>query len=230
MAFRIPPQQIVGIKALLELPDDKVAEFLTVLRDSEPYFNTDDLSDHVEASSSVPRRIAYYILEVLSSLYLTLDAQRPVEDVATFLDQEIFPSLKAAEAFSPDNVEEQWKKLRAFFFVAVSLESSIGTTAKAGPVLTEHERIFNGVKIMTDLRPIFDHDVTEPPTAALIVHMVKITQRDRQSNETDFFFALDSNDLRTLQEALERAAQKEETLRKIMNTSGVKVLDVRLTY
>jgi hypothetical protein len=62
--------------------------------------------------------------------------------------------------------------------VALALDDTVGTAAKAGPVLTEHERIFEDARILTDVRPIFHPDLSEKPNAAVIVHMLRLTTRD----------------------------------------------------
>ena len=78
---------------------------------------------------------------------------------------------------------------------------------------------------MTDLRPIYHLKVSEKPDAAVIIHMLKISQRDNFGHHQDYYFALDSNDLVTLQELAQRAMAKEKTLKGIMESSGVTVLN-----
>jgi hypothetical protein len=112
----------------------------------------------------------------------------------------------------------------------LSLERSVGTAAKAGPVLTQHERIFVGARIMTDLRPIYHLDVSEKPDAAVIIHMLRITQRDNFGVHSDQYFALDSNDIAAMKELIDRAEKKEKTLKSIMQNSGVTVLDPKFFF
>lgn len=227
MSLIVPPPHTAGIKALIELPDDKIDGFLTALNEAGPQFNGADLSAKISKSVQLPRPLTQGIVDVLLSLYRTRDETKSVE---TFLDRDVYSALKRAGTLSLENEGAQWSKLRKFFLSALTLERTIGTTAKAGPVLTEHERIFSGVRIMTDLRPIYHLDIAEKPDAALIIHMLKITQRDKYGHRTDLYFAMDSNDIAAMKEVIERATQKEETLRKIMKDSGVNVLDVKSTY
>jgi hypothetical protein len=227
MAFRVPPEQIGHIKKFLELPDEKISGFLDALAKAGPQFNVADLAAEISGPLHVPNPLAEGIVQVLASLYLTRDSGQPIE---RFLDQHVFVALKRAQAFSPEDTKVQWIKLRKFLVAALSLERSVGTAAKSGPVLTQHERIFNGARIITDLRPIFHLNVSEKPDAAVIVHMLKITQRDNFGHQSDEYFALDSNDITLMKELFERAAKKEETLKGIVANSGLTVLDPKLFF
>jgi hypothetical protein len=227
MAFRVPADQIGHIKKFLELPDEKIDGFLDALSKADPQFNVADLAAEISGPLDVSRPLADGIVRVLASIYLTRDLGISLEK---FVDREVFSALKRAQVFAPENIEVQWTRLRKFLVAALSLERSVGTAAKAGPVLTEHERIFAGARIMTDLRPIYHLNVSEKPDAAVIIHMLKITQRDNFGNLSDEYFALDSNDIATMKKLLERAEKKEKTLKGIIENSGVTVLDPKLFF
>ena len=227
MALRVPDRQIEHIKQFLDLPDDKIEGFLDALAKVRPQFNIYDLSDEISGRLELPGDLTLGIARVLQSLYLARNEETGNEETTpleTFLDQEVLVALKKAETFSAKHAEAQWASLRKFLIGALSLESTVGTAAKAGDVLTQHERIFVRARMLTDVRPIFHLDVSEKPESAVIVHMLRITQRDNLRNLTEKYFALDSNDIRTLKALLDRALKKEETLRSLMKDSGTTVL------
>jgi hypothetical protein len=227
MALRVPPPQIASIRAFLELSDRQMDAFIGALAQAGPQFNVNDLSAEISSPLGLPQDLTFGIIRVLASLYLTRDRRQPIEK---FVDDDVHAALMAARAFSPEQSEVQWQKLRKFLLGALTLERSLGTAAKAGPVLTEHERIFTGAKIMTDFRPIFHLNVSDKPDAAVVIHMLKISTRDHHQNHSDQYFALDSNDLVVMKHIIERAIEKEKTLRRIVKDSGVTVLDPRLLY
>jgi hypothetical protein len=230
MSLTVPPRHVVGIKALLELPDDKLNALLEVLRDAEPQFNVEDLAESVSEKAGLSSVLTESILDAVASVYRTFDPNSPASQVNDFLEHGVRPALKKANLFPAETEETKWKKFKNFFEAVFSFERSVGTTIKAGPVLTEHERIFDRAKIMTDLRPIYHRDVTEKPDAALVIHMLKITQRDSRDRRTDLCFALDTRDIRALKEAIDRALEKEGTIRRVMTDAGVKVLNAKPTY
>jgi len=225
MALRVPPQQIGHIKKFLELPDDKIKDFLDGLANAGPQFNVADLAQKISESSQVPGETSEGMIGVLKSLYLTRNQNQALK---LFIDQTVYRSLVKAEVFPPDS--DQWKRLRPFLIKALSCERTLGTAVKAGPILTAHERIFSGAKIISDIRPIFHLDVAEKPDAAMIVHMLRITQRDGDSSTTDFYFALDSNDIVLMKTLMDRATEKEATLRSIIQDAGMAVIEPKLFY
>lgn len=200
-------------------------------------FNTFDLAAHLSRRMGLPRPVAEGVIQVLASIYLAREAQGiPLE---MFLDEQVRPALKTAlvegkagakgksganASLRSEDAEARWAKLRDFFMATLVLDDTVGVAAKAGPVLTDHERIFVDAKILTDIRPIFHPDPSEKPNAAVIVHMLRITTRDILGSQKAQYFALDANDIRFIKHLLDRAIKKEETLNSLLDTSGVTVI------
>jgi hypothetical protein len=227
MALTVPQEQVPHVGWLLELPDDKIEQFLSLLSKTGPQFNVYDLAEQISGKLQLPAQRIVGTLRVLASLYLTRNFAQPIEE---FVDKDVFFALKGVNALAAEKNGMQWPKLRKFLISALSFERTLGTAAKAGDVLTQHERIFQDARIMTDLRPIFHVNVSEKPDAAVIIHMLKITQRGRGGVLTDLYFALDHNDVVTMQKLIERALKKEQTLRDEMTNSGMTVLDPKLYF
>jgi hypothetical protein len=234
MALSVPEQQRECIQKFLELPDDGIARFLQALETAGTQFNVFDLSDQIAERSELPLRLTAGIIQVLQSLYLTRDAAKPIEPIDKFLDGAVFNALRDAGTFSSDNNDARWQTLRGFLLAALSLERTLGTAVKAGVVQTQHERIFCDARIMTDIRPIFHFDVSEKPESALLIHMLRITQRNSRDSggraTDDLYFALDTNDIKVLESIVDRALEKEKTLRSSMASAGITVLDPKAIY
>lgn len=228
MSFRVPPEDVVRLRELLKLSDEQLSRLSEALSSAPPEFNYYDLATKVVAADNISFSLTQGIIQVLVSLYRTADTKgMPLE---RFLDEDAFPSFMGAGIFSKEKNEQEWVKLRSFLLSTLAQERSIGTAAKAGPVQTDHDRIFCGAKILTDLRPLYHFDVSQVPSAATVVHMLKITYRDQFERKFDSFFALDSNDLEAMRQLIERAQKKEETLRNVMSTTGVTVLAAGYFY
>jgi len=228
MAFQVPPPQVPHIKKLLELPSEKMDAFAGALGEVGPHFNIADLSTEMAKRMSMPMDVTHGIIGLLASLYLTKDTE--VAPLDSFLDEQVFPALRRAKVFPEKDGHSEWPRLRKFLVTALRLEKTLGTAAKAGYVLTQHERIFVSARILTDIRPIFHLDVSEKPESAVLVHMLRITTRDQFGDSKDKYFALDSNDVRLLRGLVDRALKKEETLRDLMKNSGVTVLNPKETF
>jgi hypothetical protein len=229
MALRVPASQVPSIKKLSELSPAKIDEFTKALESADPHFNTFMLADQVSRQLDLPVALISEILRVLAGLYLTYDRER--KSIDKFVDEDVFIALKTARVFGDTNtVDENWPKLKKFFAKALSFHRTVGTASKAGHILTQHERIFQTANVVTDVRPIFHRDLDEEPEAALIIHMLRITQRDRKGDTLDFYFAMDSNDIKVLKSAIERAMKKEETLMKQMKKANITCLKPGLVY
>ena len=144
---------------------------------------------------------------VLNDVLQTL--QRPV-------DADAKPSQEAT--FTPEALE----KLRARLGRLLNLEA-LGLTAKALGVLTDHQRAYISARILSDIRAVFHEDISKGPAAAVIVHSLKIEFMENFERQ-ECFFALDSKDLQTLTDVLERAKTKDVALRKILVTSNLPFL------
>lgn len=229
MSFTVPPRDAALLREFLKLTDEQVSSLLAALSKSSPEFNYADLAAQVFAlANNISFDLTQGIVFVLVSLYRTADKRGA--PMVEFLDKDALPSLSQAGVFTPEDKDRDWPRLRSFLLTALSEERSVGTAAKAGPVQTDHDHIFSGARILTDLRPVYDLNVAQTPSAATVVHMLKITHRDNYQRKFDSYFALDSNDLEAMKGLIERAQKKEETLRQVMKDTGVTILAAGYFY
>lgn len=231
MSLQVPPEHIAILRKWLELSDEDIEKYSSALGQVKPEFNAQELAKSLlPYCSPIDPGLVLAITFILITVYRTGEPQKPFEE---FLDRAVRPALANGGLFaggSPEEQEKQWIRLRQFLLGAIQLERVVGTTAKAGVVLTEHERIFDDVRIMTDFRPIYHADVAEKPNAGVIIHMLKITHRDKYQRKFDAYYAFDTNDLAKLRAVLDRAGEKEKALREVMKDADVSVLDVQATY
>ncbi len=110
-------------------------------------------------------------------------------------------------------------------FKALLDQPELSRVARAFDVLTEEERIFHTARMVTDVRPIFSDDVSEAPTAAVLVHTLKIDHHEYPGEVKSFFLALDEADIRRLKAVLERELLKAEALRGALGAAGIRIID-----
>jgi hypothetical protein len=94
---------------------------------------------------------------------------------------------------------------------------------KAMGVAADQDHIFLHARILTDIRPVFNNK-GDSVDAAVIVHNLRI-HYGQDSDHRDFYVALDTNDIQSLREALDRADTKAKCLQGLLKTSGVSYLD-----
>lgn len=96
----------------------------------------------------------------------------------------------------------------------------LATMSKAVGLSTDYPRTFCDARILTDLRPVFSTDPAARPVGAVVAHTLKIEYHDSSGHE-EFFVALDSADISTLQNALERAVSKAKSLASLLKESNL---------
>jgi hypothetical protein len=217
VTIRIPQEQLSGFRKLVALDSESVRNIAAALKEDFPGLGDSDALTHkVSGAADIPSPDAREIVQVLTSLYM-LRARREalvpefVQDAIEALDESGNEELKLSE--------EERIQFKEKLAELLSVEE-FSTESKAVDVQFENDRTFYGARIVTDVRPLFGPDPEEPPTGAVIIHMLKITYRERNRTK-DLFVSLDTDDLDTLTKAIERANSKTENLKSFLSASGL---------
>jgi hypothetical protein len=103
-------------------------------------------------------------------------------------------------------------------------------SAKGISVMQDNERTFLQSRVITDIRPVYKEGLAdtpkEPPSAAVIVHNLKLGYREAGEYK-EFFITLDGEDLNVLRRALERADAKTSTLSGLLTSAKVNQLKTK---
>lgn len=216
--INIPPQYQGGLAKLRQLDDASAKMLLSVLEDTAPTPRTD-----IMLSKLVPRLDAILpedVAEIVSAL-LSLYSFRTqwgwstnqvAEYVTRAMEESSFEELSLSR--------EEREHFRARLADLLSLES-LETSGKAGNLLFEHEHVLRDARILTDIRPIFGSTPEEAPKGAMIAHKLKLGYLDSDGAYKELFITLETSDIPILQDLLERADKKAESLRYILETAEV---------
>lgn len=219
--FTIPKQHQDGLVRLLRLSEEEARKLRDVIKEMPASIKTSSIKSRVRSEfDALSPEQADSIANALVSLYsLRNYLDLPIPDFTDQLVEAMNQSGNEALTVPKDKTEQ-------FEMQMASLLDSdpLTVTAKAPDVWFEHKHAFCSARILTDIRPIFGADVEELPLAAGIVHNLKITYHIENRTE-DFYVALDSGDVLTLREVLDRADAKFETLKSILDAAKVSFLD-----
>jgi hypothetical protein len=105
----------------------------------------------------------------------------------------------------------------------LSVEGCLSITAKARFVAYQSPRVYHSARIFTDARPIFSRDAAGPPSAFIVTHTLKIDTHEN-AKDHEWFATLDSRDLKALKAVVDRALEKEESLRQSLSKTEVPIL------
>ena len=210
--FRLSPHAIEGLRPLLSLP----------------FAAVDDLASQL-GKLSVKLSIQDDVQAVVNQSYWMADLEPADRDAIaesvtgvhflrvaggeTSIDQlckGIVASIGEEDATKADEVRSKVERILSIPVLQASI--------KAVTLIEDYERIYISSRIMTDVRPVFDEDLSKPLLASLLLHTIKLTSRVGGKNESYYMIA-DNDDVRALIRRLERSLAKAESLKRIIKDS-----------
>jgi hypothetical protein len=120
-----------------------------------------------------------------------------------------------------------WDEGRQLVAELMKFDHALGVSAKIIGVVSDHDHVYCRARILTDIRPVFASSVTEPPAAMVVVHTLRLSYHSfsNAGEIQGFYLALDSSDLEELQQQIERAIEKEKTLKSVLSSKQLPVLN-----
>jgi hypothetical protein len=214
-SLRVPPPLLAPFKVLRELSQADFDALTVALAGATPVLRPDSLAASI--ASSVPSLAETSLAEVLSAL-TSLMGLRRVQGVTV---------AEIAERLASSEDLETPKKDRARF--AKRVEKALDTRAvrllgKAADLGSEHDKVFVGARILTDVRPIFGDDVGEIPEGAVMSHTLKLEFVHEEGTLGNAYVVLDNEDIQGLKVALERAEAKATTVKRMLEKLDVPYL------
>lgn len=217
MKLKIPDIAIEGLRLLNEMNDEEVYRVFEIIENLEPEMNWQALRSQI-SNKDEDRENVIRVFEAIRGLYdFRLRTDKPIGELVT---EVIESALEDETLKSKINDKEKFsERLNR----ALSFNNSLGITAKAENVMSEHQNVFVESKILTDLRPIFSEEIDEDNPVTTIIHNLRITYF-ADNNMKSMVFALDSEDIDKLEEIIARARSKEKRLKEICSASEIKCL------
>lgn len=106
--------------------------------------------------------------------------------------------------------------------------SSVHLLGKAASIGYQHERLFVDAQILTDLRPVFEEEISDDhgPLGAVLSHVLRLHIVGQGGAHEDVYVALDEGDITILRQALDRAESKSELLRGRLRDLSLTMIDL----
>ena len=216
----IPDEALPDLKQIADLEDESFDALLAVVGEVGATLTWSQMQQKVaEKVASSHKSDGTLLLRPTFNLYRW--KQKTGSSPQQVADAVIDSSLVSE---SEDFSDERKEKLRERVALLLNLDKTLGVTAKAIDVMTEHERIFCTARIISDLRPVFAGKEDEA-SAAVIIHNLQIGFHHCGKHQ-EFYVALDTADIRKLKDCIARAEQKETALKTILSKSETPYLEV----
>ena len=180
------------------------------LNAAPPLSNVREMAEHItrQFPSILPEQ-AYSFLGALYNLYYI----RELSGVSpsTFLEDLREGLLENPELhFTQDEISELRSRLERLLSI-----DTLKLISKAARLQRDGERLYCEAKILSDIRPVFGSEATARPAGAVITHTLRVGYHEGKDHR-EFHIVLDSTDLEALNKVVQRAQDKDRTLRDLL--------------
>jgi hypothetical protein len=201
-----------AIQTLIELDQRKTDSLMEALKAVTPTLDTEDLA--AQLAEQLKGVLDGQTVEMLTGGLVAIASGPGASEMSP-------KDFAEGIAESPDLVvpakERGRARDRVLSFMGIT---PLVITARALDVLNEQPARFLSARVLTDLRPVFGADIDASPAGAIIVHNLRISYSVARRQE-QFFVALDSEDLDTLEGVITRARRKAKSMSSILRSAHV---------
>lgn len=204
--LKIPQEQLPALEKFRTIPLKSLQAFISALQSSP-----DKIPSVPELSTEDAEQLKDAVTQLYSvRAYFDVDIPEFVSDIADALQ----------EQFHIESTEDFKNRLTALLTI-----DSISVSVKAQSLKAEYQRTFCTARIVTDVRPVYGSDISSIPSAAMIIHMLRISYHDESTQVREVYIAMDSDDVNALREILDRADVKAKSLEKLLQSAKVRIIN-----
>jgi hypothetical protein len=218
--LRVPAAYRGGMVLLVSLTLEQRRELVDFLAAAQPKLDAAGLSTDLAKRLHINEEDAEGLLQLLASLFPSFDrAEVSAENFAASL-------LKALAASEPELVPvgSDIDGATACLKEILAGTNALRVSTRAQDLLTESCNRLVDARVLLDARPIYVGEPQEPPSAAVLIHNLRIAYASCEGT-SEFFVAMNSSDLQGLREVIDRALQKEEGFRLSLQNGGMRVVE-----
>ncbi len=213
--IRLQSYQLADLAAIARLGPEAVARVVDRLRSERPVRHvelhrivTNALSGNDDAADQVLRPVLS-----LSSVIRQRDLE--IDDVLSGLDE----GISLADDPWPGDLVTSWRDVRPHLRELFE-STAVQVVSKATDLAYDYANLFQGARIITDIRPVYDADATRIE-AAVVSYTLRL-HYDNRAGDQSISIALDESDVLLIREQCERALDKARLAKELVR-SGVAV-------
>ena len=213
--LKIPESEFSVLRKIAELDEPVFLDLVKAIGETNPSFLQSDFSGSLASKiPGVKHSELKSILRTVSVLYSIMRSKKKSqEDLTNDLAETI--EIEKPRIFPV----EKTVVLKARIQKLLGFDKIIGLASKAMDVMTDQDHIFCGVKVLSDIRPVFQ-DAPDSISAAMVVHNMRIAYH-QDGKHLEFSVAMNPEDIRKSIEVLERAEKKSKALKSFIQKTGV---------
>lgn len=214
MSFRIPNNFVAGFEILHELSIDDVNEIASIIHHVPPGIGPRSFNSFLKSKFD-----KIQVSELSSTIYsfgnLLLNSKKSKEEIAQGLSNSFFDEIDIEN----DNM------LQDKILVILNSAENLKQTFKAIDLISDNDIIFSNGRIFSDIRLLFEESIDSYSTKrkAVIIHRLKL-ESNKNGDNKDYYFALDSSDLVKMKDLIDRAILKDSQIKN--DYSNIEFLDI----
>ena len=205
----VPEIYAPALKHLVAIPDE---QFGVLLEATDKIGRPSGIGGYLEFAESVGIEGDKAALLVQALLSMMAFAESQDADLADMV--EVIASSDDLGLSGPDSALLADRIKRLFE------HGPITALQKSFALSVLHDRLFLSAQITTDIRPVFGGDVNNEMAAAVVSHSLKI-DFSQSGGSDSFYVTLDPSDLMELQQAMERATSKADSIATTLEKAGI---------
>lgn len=207
--FQIPPPYLPGFEIIRNLSPEEVKMLTDFLEKIDVGIGPQTFGKEIEEAFKEYKKFNRELYTTVYSLGSFRVYQRE-----KFTDEELAEAIKQSfivQSASTSPVEEKDRLYENLLLLLKSI-FKLQITFKAFSLASERESVYRNVRIVTDIRPLFNENLADSSRYSLVTHQLKLTVEENDES-VDYFFGLNLTDLKKLKDQIERAIEKENLIR-----------------
>jgi hypothetical protein len=214
--INVPPSQQPAIKELAKLSSEAYSTLNQYLAQGAPLVEPNILLEQTSKTTAPHTKLGGQIAAAIIGLRGFVDsADMSVADVVAGV---------ATDAHAKNYVDDQLAEVLKQRLAELLETHSVMVSAKAYALMFSSDAIFNDVRIVSDVRPIFTGDQMMF-SGSLIVHLLAVQVAEGK----DLYVSMTTADLRKLQKTVERALEKDKRIRDTLTGGPLEPLKVSVS-
>jgi len=201
----IPSSVIDGFKEIAKLNENQITELAEYLQQMDVGAKFDAIDKFI--SSKITSIDSASIVRTIISFGDLLDG----DDVK--FDELAHELRESVEDIFSEESDLNFDRLEANLLEIFENSKNLKLTTKVFNLLVQNNNIYIEGKIISDIRLVFNDNLTETNRNGVIIHRLNITVQNKKEN-SDIVISLDNSDLKKLKDVIERALLKEEIIKE----------------
>ena len=211
---------LFALRQIQLLSDDSFTNLVNAFQETPLSLTLEGYTSRVQTKAQLGLPVIRAIVDAVGILQWELrgrglSTSEVVDTVRRALD-DAEPDESLREGYRNDTFKQRLVTL-------LELNQSLNLELKIGRLIYEQERSVQEMRIVTELRPIFRDDVDDVPVGNIALHNLRLSYF-QDGEQKSFFVTLDSDDIIKLRAQLNRAEEKEASLRKALETTVMPIL------